>query len=282
MFSSSPTNLAVPPEAPLYIDVPQVRQEDQPFKRRVRGVLPVPREIFSSIQRDKTSEEYISGATKDARRKKIPTTEREKWNAQLTSIRKKHLREGLVELHRRKQTYTSRVLARSDAKARTREILLHQPQREEDRLTSASITQQMKPTRGVLPDPNHEVNLAIKKANVERKEAERREKRRDSLHTLYMNARDFITTEADLKAEIDRVFPEKGPNPEWINAKGQEGPNVWGLGVPPTVANMVDSLTTSTNPERSEYAKMNSKLAQFNVTQQRLKKIAEELTGGKI
>lgn len=281
-FSATTSKLNVPPEAPHYIDVPQTVQEDQPFKRRARGVLPVPREIFPSRQQDKPSEAYLARATQDPREKRAPATELLAWKARMAETRKKHLREGLVELHKRKQNYISRVKARSDAKTSAREIMLSQPEREEDRLTKASILQQMKPIRGVLPNPNREVKLATKKANVEAKAAQKAERRRDSLHSLYMNARNFITTEEALAAEVDGAFPENGPNPDWVNSKGQESPNVWGLGPPPTVKDMIDSLTLSTNPERSEYSKLNSQLAQFNVAQQRLKKIAEELTGGKI
>lgn len=281
-FSTTSSNLIVPPEAPHYIDVPLSVQEDQRIRRRVRGVLPVPREIFPVRQSDKPSPAYLARATKDANRRTEPTTEQMAWRQHMTDVRKQHLRDGLVELHQRKGSHIERMTARSTAKTSAREVLLRQPPREDDRLTSASILKEMKPVKQpTLPSPNQEGILAVKRANVEKKAAEKREERRDSLHTLYMKARNFITTEEQLAEEVRNVFPD-GTNQDWVNSRGQEAPNIWGLGVPPTVANMVESITTSTNPERSQRAQSTTELGQYNVSQDRLKKIAEELTGGKI
>jgi hypothetical protein len=81
-----------------------------------------------------------------------------------------------------------------------------------------------------------------------------------------MNARNFIITEEQLKAEIERVFSAKY-NPAWQNDR-EAGENIWNLGKPQTVASML-------NTRQSE-------VKHWDLVQKRVKKIAEALTGGKI
>ena len=82
-----------------------------------------------------------------------------------------------------------------------------------------------------------------------------------------MNARTFIVTEEQLAAEIDRVFPD-GENEAWRNDH-QPGENIWNLGNPPTVQSLV-------NEGRK------SETARWDVFQDRVKKLGEQITGGKL
>lgn len=119
----------------------------------------------------------------------------------------------------------------------------------------------------VLPDPNREERLAISQARLEAKQAQKEIERKEHLQSLYVNARTFITTEEQLTAEIDRVFPE-GENPAWRNDH-QPGENIWNLGNPPTVFNLA-------NKTRANEA------VRWDVSQERVKKLGEALTGGKM
>lgn len=186
----------------------------------------------------------------------------------MAETRRKNLREGLLELHERKKKTDSFMVRRSMAKQFRRERILNQPEREDERLTRPSVVKAMQPTKySVLPDPDREERLARSKALLEAKEAEKKAERQDAIHTLYMNARNFITTEAQLAAEIERVFPE-GDNPAWRNDH-QPGENIWNLGVPPTIQSIVN------DSKKSEAAR-------WDVIQGRVKKLAEEITGGKL
>lgn len=125
----------------------------------------------------------------------------------------------------------------------------------------------------VLPDPNRAERIAEKRARTALKQAEREEKRLHMLHTLYVNAASFITTEAQLKAEIDRVFDD----PEQFTNAQIRGENVWNLGRQETLQQLLD------NPAGAE--KETSLLKPGNevsLGNRRLDRVAEELTGMKL
>ncbi|KAL2216779.1 hypothetical protein M432DRAFT_641674 [Thermoascus aurantiacus ATCC 26904] len=271
-FASS-ASLRVGPESPNFIDIPKPIQPDLPSKPRVKGTLPVPRELFPARRRDKPSEAYIAAATPPPSKepeiqRDDPNAEYNEWRRKMAETRRRNLREGLLELYERKQRTESFMRRRSRAKQARRERILNQPEREDERLTKPSIIQAMMPTKqAVLPDPDREERLARSKARLEAREAKKKAERQDALHTLYVNARNFITTEAQLNAEIERVFPE-GDNPAW-RSDHQQGDNIWNLGVPPTVQSMVN------------HSKKNE-VARWDIIQDRVKQLAEAITGGKM
>jgi len=102
---------------------------------------------------------------------------------------------------------------------------------------------------------------------VESITAKKKSKRQAALHTLYMNARDFIITEEQLAVEIEKTFP-KGENLAW-RSDHQPGENVWNLGVPPSVQSIVS------DSKKKEAVR-------WDIYQGRVKKLAEELSGGKL
>ena len=271
-FTSSAT-LRIGPESPNFVDVPRTIQPDLPSKQHVKGTLPVPREIFPVRRADKPSEEYIAAATPlPSKETKVdpndPHAQYINWKRRMAEMRRQNLREGLLELHTRKQRTDKSMMQRSVEKQKRRERIFRQPEREDERLTRPSVIQEMLPKRTpVLPDPNREERLIISKAQLEATNAQKQAEQQDSLQALYMNARNFITTEAQLAAEIDRVFPE-GENEAWRNDH-QQGENVWNLGLPPTVQSIV-------NESRK------SEAARWDLIQGRVKKLGEQITGGKL
>ncbi|OGM40044.1 hypothetical protein ABOM_011422 [Aspergillus bombycis] len=271
-FTSS-ASLRIGPESPNFVDVPRTIQPDLPPKQHVKGTLPVPREIFPVRRADKPSEEYIAAATPLPSKEtnvtpNDPHAQYINWKRRMAEMRRQNLREGLLELHSRKQRTDKSMMQRSVEKQKRRERIFRQSEREDERLTRPSVIQEMLPTRTpVLPDPNREERLTISKARLEAANTQKQAEQQDSLQTLYMNARNFITTEAQLAAEIDRVFPE-GENEAWRNDH-QQGENVWNLGLPPTVQSIV-------NESRK------SEAARWDLIQGRVKKLGEQITGGKL
>ncbi|KKK19304.1 hypothetical protein P175DRAFT_0497248 [Aspergillus ochraceoroseus IBT 24754] len=271
-FSSSASR-KVGPESPNFIEVPRSIQPDLPSKPRIKGTLPVPREIFPRRRADKPSEQYIAAATPlpSAQPEIDPTdphAQYKDWKRKMADMRRQNLREGLLELHTRKQRIDKSMAQRSIEKQKRRERVLRQSEREDERLTRPSVVQEMLPKcTPVLPDPNREERLANGRVKLENNKIQKEATRQDSLHTLYMNARSFITTEAQLAAEIERVFPE-GENEAW-RSDHQYGDNIWNLGLPQTVQSIV-------NEGRK------SEAARWEVIQGRVKKLGEEITGGKL
>lgn len=272
-FATSP-HLRIGPESPQFIETPRLVQPSNPIKPRVKGTLPVPRELFPTRRADKPGTQYLDEVTplpatprKVNRRSADP--EKQAFKIKMAEMRRQNLREGLQKLYSRKQQTEQTMSARSTAKQARRERVFQQPELEDERFTRASIVQTMLPQKlGTLPDPNREARLALSKARMEAKQAEKEVERQEDIQSLYMNARTFIVTEEQLAAEIDRVFPAEGENEAWRNDH-QQGENIWNLGTPPTVQSIVNET------RRSETAR-------WDAIQRRVKQLGEQITGGKL
>ncbi len=284
-FTTTVTNRAIPPEAPNYVDVPSSHQPDLVTPRRQKGILPVPRELFPPQQPDKPSEDYLARATRDKKPENVVPEEKmselSRYRHRMGETRKQYLREGLLDLHHRKQTYTKRIAFRSHQKQAERERLINQPKRIDERLTNATIPGSMRPMNVMqIPPGDKKAIYERKKANLERHKAEKEEERRDALHTLYMNARNFITTEEQLGAEIDKAFPADGKNLNF-DSDVSEGSNLWNIGAPPTIG---DLLEAGSQRVRQDFTKagLENSAQKYRIDQERMKRIAEELSGGKM
>lgn len=148
------------------------------------------------------------------------------------------------------------------------------PEREDERLTNPRVHTALLPSRGrPLQDLNREKRLIRMRANVETMQRRKEEQRRAMLHTLYMNARDFIVRPAQLDEAVNRAFDD--PN-QFLNDETL-GENVWHLGAPETVLELLRMSRPSTF-RRSTYRAQLVK----DLIKTRLDKIGEELTGGKL
>ena len=105
------------------------------------------------------------------------------------------------------------------------------------------------------------------------KETQRRENQCNMLHTLYMNARSFIVTPEQLDQVIDREFDDLSQ----FNNDNTKGENVWNLGYPETVQQLLANLNKSAGGKAVDRSENYS-----GITTERLDRIAEELTGGKM
>lgn len=271
-FATTP-NLRVGPESPHFIDVPRILQSSNPVKPSVKGTLPVPRELFPSRRTDKPGKAYLDAVTPSpsTERKVNPKStdpEKQAFKLKMAILRRQNLRDGLQKLYKRKQTAEQKMFTRSLEKQERRERVLRQPEPEDERLTRPSVVQAMQPQRhSVLSDPNREARLALSQARLDAKQAQKSDQQQEDLHSLYMNARTFITTEEQLTAEIDRVFPD-GVNEAWRNDH-QHGENIWNLGLPPNVQNI-------------SYESQKNETARWDLIQERVKKLGEQITGGKM
>jgi hypothetical protein len=186
----------------------------------------------------------------------------------MAASRRTNLREGLVELYKRKKDQEGAMAVRSKAKQEDRQRRIEAPQREDERLTDPTVMEANRILQsGPIPDPNRAARVAEKAARVKAKEAAREEQRRNALHTLYMQARSFITTEEQLDAKLEEIFkaPSEG-----------ESDNIWDKAAPPTIQDMLSDIN-NTQKKAVQYHK-----GPAQVTGERMKKIAEELTGGKM
>ena len=202
------------------------------------------------------------------------TAEFVSWKARQSEARRRNLRQSLLELSIRKQQKDRFVASRSAKKQANRKALLEAPEREDERLTNPSVPQSQIPQRHhAIPDPNREARLARKRQNVANMEAMRAEHRRAALHNLYVNAGSFITTASQLNATIDKAFDD---NSQFTN-DSTPGLNIWNLGFPETVQQLLGKKEGSSGRKAMDSAEGNA-----GMTRERMRRIAEELTGGKL
>lgn len=205
----------------------------------------------------------------------------------MAETRKQHLREGLTELYKRKQTISAQLSHRSHKRKEERTRLLSQLEREDARLTNNSVPVALRRVKSSTPIAD---DLAVvkamyeqKKANYERNAAAKKEERLDALHTLYMNAREFITTEEQLNAAIEFQFDPA----RFRNDVAVDGKSIWNLGAPETIREMISNTKGGAKTMSDSLARITrygdrASISRHDRDQERFKKIAEKLSGGKI
>ena len=282
-FSSSIPAL-VRPESPNYIWIPRTGQRSSRPPERVKGALPIPRNLFPRHLPTKANAEYLDSVAPAPSRpssarpisEDAPTTVQFlDWKRRLADKRRQSLREGLTALKDRHVSQIESVRRRAAIRDTERKAALSRPKSEAERLTEPTVVASLRQLQlGPVADPDRALRLAKKTYNVAAMKAKKMEETKEALHTLYMNARNFITTEQELLAEIDRVFAPR-PVSSLIQPSGAPG-SIWDYGPPESVQSMLmqfgDSGKNST--KKAEAA--------ARVIQTRVGRIAEVFTGGKM
>ncbi|KAJ9640193.1 hypothetical protein H2204_003418 [Knufia peltigerae] len=274
-FTSTSSRLHIPPESPAFIDVPGPHQPVGEPKPVVKGILPVPRELFQRRRPDKPGKEYLANVTRDPLPKNVPPpdhlTEMGKYKQRMAELRKTQLRQGLEELHARKVHIDGQIAWRSQQRQRQNARLMTQAQREDERLTNASVPSSMRPQKVHDLSPEEEEAIyAARREAYQARQAVKHEERLDRLHTLYMNARHFITTKEQLTEAIDQAF--------------QTTKSIWDRqGPPDTVEDMIRRGRDRTGDQGRGGLRLSSEVNERVMKdQERMQKIAEKLSGGKM
>ena len=275
------------PESPHHIRVPRSAQATLIKTPWPKGTLPVARDIFKRSRggAEHASQEYLERMY--PRRKKPlgsnneAQASRNAWRQRMADMRRRNLRQGISGLWRRRERRRERLQLKRQQKLEERQELLTRPAEEQDRVTRVSITQEMMAPlagKGRLPDPNAEERHAAKVANREAHQEAKAADTQDSLHTLYMRARDFIVTEEQLDKEIEKEFGTSD-NPR---AFKNHAPSIWAEGAPPTLTDLLRRSGQSRVQPESSAEEKTANNARARLMQERMKKVAETLTGGKM
>lgn len=276
-FSTAPTRQArsTPPVSPDYIRLNLPKQIEDKQHPRVRGFLPVPRELFPRKNgKRKISAEYIDQA---AARPKTPQSRSKeaKERAVLAASRRKNLNQGLKELWaRHSQEKKLRALHSTKNHERNHRMAVA-PEREDDVYTRGTTLDALLDTK-VYEDPKRfpradrkrDKNIALVNA--------KQEARKDALMDLYVTATNFITDETELRSKVDEMFSEsymksmrESRNQTW------EVDNAWGVYGPPPSLNAMLGASTSISHDQA-------KIRARDLTASRQKRIAEAFTGGQM
>lgn len=277
-FSSTRRRNIIPPESPNYVSVPQSLQENFHRTFPKKGFVPPPRDVFP---RNTSLPEHIARIIEESSpdpknpRPASELTEQQLYKRRMKEMRKQHYAEGLTQLYERKVREGQNRRDRSNALRAERARLISQTEREDARLTNVSTPKEM--------NANVKQDFSVDEArrmhdrkvnNVERRVVNKLNRQHEALHTLYMNARNFITTEEQLREKIKEEFDEKS----FGGHARDGGKSYWdSQGIPDGVAAMVRKSTMG----RGDMS-MAEKEEAWRRDQQRMKRLAEGLSGGKM
>ncbi len=281
-LSTSPSTVQVGPESPTYIDVPQPPQQRHIKPPLIKGFLPVPRKVIAPRDDRKVSPEYLDATAPQPNPVKAVNhhgdeATRIAWKERMAASRRKNLKEGLQELHakmRRKTAWADAVSAQIRIE---REKARKRPVPEDERLTNPSVMQKVRQLRLKHHDPNQAARklraLRDSRQKYQNTQALKSQERMESIHTLYMHAREFITDSTQLEAAIDKEFGTEDNPISFSVSKSRRGVSVWDFGDPYSVKDLLDSTTKAGD---FPWAPVDG----TTITQKRVIKIAEEFTGG--
>ncbi|KAI9662651.1 MAG: hypothetical protein M1831_002694 [Alyxoria varia] len=208
------------------------------------------------------------------------------WRERQAESRRRNLRQGIAHMALRRARFRRERITTFKRTTSDRLRRLRAPQRDDERLTAPTVPLVLQPgKRGPLPDPDGPARQARKLSNVATQKARKEEQISSALHTLYMQAQDFIVTDQQLDDAVQEAFEPEGKPRTW-----SDGPSFWHDETmwPPTIQGMLDQEAglgrgAPIPPERLEGNSGDDiDAARRRVMKDRLKKIAEELTGGKI
>ncbi|GAW11744.1 hypothetical protein ANO14919_010940 [Xylariales sp. No.14919] len=286
LFSSTPSALSqqIPPESPLFINVPNPPQ-DQSIEakrelKRLRGFVPIPRSIFAHRDsHQKPTDSWLQRAAPEpsnAKSQAEPRSEVQAWKRKMAASRRENIRSGVRDLWERKKRFDAKRLAARTAKLAANKAAAMAPEREDERLTRGSINEGTLQTF-VAPDPLRFERGIASAARTAAIAADKSEARRDAIQTLYMNARSFIVSEAELEAAVNNEFADDHFDKMGQSRAGYRINNIWdSQSEPMSVARMLKEL------ERNNDTLVTDLTSEATRTLWRQKKVAEELTGGKM
>lgn len=195
------------------------------------------------------------------------------YKQRLAEKRREALKEGVKQLHERKVTSEAQYMARIQASGAHRRALAMAPRRDVDILTETSVAEGIRDFLADSLPPRPDMSKARSKA-YQRRMAKVQETRASRLHDLYTNAREFIVDEKQLEEAIDKAFGTDESPVGWDpkgkmgpRHEGNEGLSPWHGPLPEGVGDMLQKLKGGEG---------------VGLAKERVKKLAEELTGGKM
>ncbi|KAF2110256.1 hypothetical protein BDV96DRAFT_583740 [Lophiotrema nucula] len=277
-FTSTPPSQALGPESPNYIDVPKTVQPTYDPKPRVKGVLPIPRNVFKTRSPiPKESPEFIDASTQDKQNVKPPPAhardvEFTLYKRRLAETRKTALREGVRELHERKTQTEEQHAAYMDRHWAEMNRARFAPPKDFDIMTTNSVQKGIRDfLEDQLPSTSRSKITEGRRMNYRRRMEKHAAMRQARLHDLYINAREFIVDEEQLDEAIEKAFGTEQSPVRW-NSKGEmgvgyDGKSPWEGPIPEGAGDMLQKLRTGEG---------------VGLARERIKRVAEELTGGKM
>lgn len=272
-------DVPIPPESPKFFSLPDLPQSDETRPPPIKGRLPVPRKIFSKRAHGahKISPDFVADTAPHSRAEAVgqpPKSEKDAWKRLMAQSRRTALDEGVTNLWRRKLAREKKAKDRADAHAKRNRDAASAPDRLDEVYTRGTITQATLDTK-VIRDPEYTERQRASAARTAAMHAAKSEVRKDAIQQLYVEASQFIVTEADLATRVDALFRQ-----DFFVKTGQSRGALWAenrwaeVGTPMTVKHKLAELKGNTRALTETYRSTSDK------TTKRQKIVAGELTGG--
>lgn len=282
-FSTTASRLEVdiPPESPRFINLPELPQSSEDKLPPVKGVLPVPREIFH--RRNNGSHKIQAGFVDETAPRsraeaagEAPKSDRAAWKRALAESRRKALAAGIDRLWARKNAREGRAKQRAESHRQRNLVAANAPEGLDDVFTRPTVTQATLDTR-VVRDPEYKERQLESQARTAALQRERSEARKDAIQRLYVEAGSFIVSEDELAKRVEEVFHEDyfKRSGTWQGKYNSE--NVWDrYGEPLPVRAMFADMKGTSLKAVQRYE------STVSFTTQRQKMVSGELTGGAV
>jgi hypothetical protein len=232
----------------------------------------------------KESDEFIELSTPTPKEKQEPgkysrDADYRLYKQRLADSRRRALKYGVKELHSRKTAIETRNAAELNKLFAERRAAAMAPQRDVDILTQNSVSKNIRDfLDDKLPSTSRSNITSARRKAYERKMAQHAATREARLHDLYTNARSFIVNEEQLDEAIEKVFGTEEKPVQWdtagrevagqdIGQMGVNGRSPWNGPIPEGVGDKLNSLKGGEG---------------VGLAKERVRKVAEELTGGKM
>lgn len=247
----------------------------------MKGHLPIPRDIFKTRNDSpKHSDEFLDASTTSPKKTKQPgpyakDADYQLYKQRLADRRRSNLRTGVTELHDRKLATDSAFEAKLAASYADKRARAFAPPLETDLLTANSVQKGIRDYLGsTLPPSSKTAMIPKRRAAYQARMARQNAVRANRLHDLYVNAREFMVEESQLDEAIDKVFGTEEEPIGWgidgsvgLRSQGKEGLSPWHGPMPEGVGDMLQKLKGGEG---------------VGLARERVRKVAEELTGGKM
>lgn len=282
-FSTTASRLEVdvPPESPRFINLPDLPQSTEHKLPPVKGVLPVPREIFHrrnngshKIQAgfvDETAPRSKAEAAGEAAR-----SDKAAWKRALAESRRQALGAGIERLWERKNTREGQAKRRAESHRQRNLAAANAPEGLDDVFTRGTVTQATLDTR-VVRDPRYKERQLESQARTAALLEERSKARKNAIQRLYVEAGSFIISEDELAKRVDALFTEN-----FFKKLGQwqgkyNSQNVWdAYSKPVSVKDMFAGMKGTSQRAVESYR------SEVSFTTQRQKIVSGELTGAAV
>lgn len=280
-FSTTASRLEVdiPPESPRFINLPDPPQSSERKLPPVKGVLPVPREIFHRRNNGshKVQPGFVDQTVPKSRAElagEAPRSEKAAWKRLMAESRRQALGAGISSLWERKQTREARAKGRAESHRERNLMAANAPERLDDVYTRGTVMQHTLETR-VIRDPLYKERQLESQARTAALQQTRSEARKDAVQRLYVEAGSFIVSEEELSKKIDDIF-----TPDHFKTHGKQfaipdAENVWDAHGPPITIKSMFASMKGTSTVAIDYYK-----SEASETTLRQRVVAGELTGG--